>query len=242
MKFENKFNNLFGSKPIIGMIHLAGDNKEEKIKRALEELSIYEQEGVNGAIIEDYHGPAEYIYETLKEVQKQDYKIILGVNNLRNPYAGFHSKNLGAKFIQFDSVQNKDLDLESYNKFKKAYPDIIVLGGIRFKYIQPTENSLEKDLDEGKLNCDAIVTTGEGTGMETPIGKLRAFKDYLKNSPLIVGAGLNIKNAYGQLQIVDGAIVGSAFKPSQNTRLPVDKYLVREIIDIAKYVRKNEAL
>ncbi|MFH1503201.1 MAG: BtpA/SgcQ family protein [Candidatus Diapherotrites archaeon] len=239
MEFEAKFDRLFASKPIIGMVHLAGNNKDEKIKRALEELSIYEQEGVDGAIIEDYHGPAEYIYETLKEVQKNNYKIILGVNNLRNPYASFHSKNLGAKFVQFDSVQNKDLNLENYNEFRKVYADMIVLGGIRFKYTLPTGNSLEKDLDEGKLNCDAIVTTGEGTGIETPIKKLKVFKSYLGDFSLIIGAGLNTENAYEQLQIADGAIVGSAFKPNKNTRLPVDKYLVRELIDMVKEVRKN---
>jgi predicted TIM-barrel enzyme len=239
MELENKFNNLFGSKPIIGMIHLAGEDKKEKIQRALEELIIYEQEGVNGAIIEDYHGPAEYIYETLKEIRKQDYKIILGVNNLRNPYANFYAAHLGAKFVQFDSVQNKDLHLAIYNDSRRKYPDLFILGGIRFKYIKPTGNSLEEDLEEGKLNCDAIVTTGEGTGIETPIQKLKIFKNYLGDFPLIVGAGLNTRNAYEQLQIVDGAIVGSAFKPDKNTRLPVDKYLVRELMDIVKEVRKN---
>jgi len=237
MELEAKFNRLFGSKPIIGMIHLAGDNKEEKIQRALEELSIYEQEGVDGAIIEDYYGPAEYIYETLKEAQKQNYKIILGVNNLRNPYAGFYSKNLGAKFVQFDSVQSNHLDIQVYEDMKKQNPEMAILGGIRFKYTTSSENSLEKDLEDGMSRCDAIVTTGEGTGIETPTEKLRIFKSYLRNFPLIVGAGLNTKNASEQLQIADGAIVGSSFKPAKNIRLPVDKYLVRELMDIVKEIR-----
>ena len=51
MKLQDIFNN---SKPIIGMIHLAGDTQKEKVSRALEELELYEQEGVDGAIIENY--------------------------------------------------------------------------------------------------------------------------------------------------------------------------------------------
>src|SRR3989344_1269876 len=239
MEFESKFNRLFRNKPIIGMIHLAGDDKKEKIQRALKELFIYEQEEVDGAIIENYHGPAEYIYEVLKETQNKNYKIILGVNNLRNPYASFYSKNLGSRFIQFDSVQSNHLDIQIYGNFKKQNPEMVILGGVRFKYTTSSKNPLEKDLEEGMSRCDAIVTTGEGTGIETPIEKLRIFKNYLGDFPLIIGAGLNTKNAYEQLQIAGGAIVGSSFKPNKNTRLPVDKYLVRELMDIIREVRKN---
>jgi len=237
----NKFRELFKiEKPIIGMIHLAGDNSKEIRKRALEELTIYEQEGVDGAIIEDYHGPAEEIFETLKLASKRNLNIILGVNDLRNPYADFYAKSLGAKFIQFDSVQNKDLHIELYNNYRKKYPDLIVLGGIRFKYTQSTGNSLEQDLEEGKLNCDAIVTTGRGTGIETPLEKLKQFKDYIKEFSLIVGAGVTLYNVLKQLKIADGAIVGSYFKPSGNTNSPVDREKVREFMYVVKEIRNSK--
>ena len=67
-----KFNEVFGYKPIIGMIHLAGGDRltacslktRLKIERAIEELAVFEEEGLDGAIIENYH--ADYL-ETLKE-------------------------------------------------------------------------------------------------------------------------------------------------------------------------------
>ena len=43
---KNRFRELFLRKAIIGMIHLAGKNREDRVKRALEELRIYEEEGV----------------------------------------------------------------------------------------------------------------------------------------------------------------------------------------------------
>ena len=87
--------------------------------------------------------------------------------------------------------------------------------------------------------CDAIVTTGEGTGIETPIEKLNEFKFYLKDFPLIVGAGVNLSNIYSQLKVSDGAIIGSAFKPGKNTHLPIERSLVKNLMDIVKEVRKN---
>ena len=51
------FSNVFQlEKPIIGMIHLAGRDSSEKVERALDEIVIYEEEGLDGVIIEDYHG------------------------------------------------------------------------------------------------------------------------------------------------------------------------------------------
>ena len=223
------------------MIHLAGKSRDEKVARALEELDIYEQEGVNGAIIEDYHGSPIDVQEVLKKSQARFKKIIRGVNLLSNPYSGFKlAQAFGARFVQFDSVQTPDLDLELYDQRRKEFPNIAVLGGVGFKYIPPTGNPLEVDLREGKSRCEAIVTTGDGTGIETPLDKLRQYKKLLAEFPLIVGAGVNSSNAYEQLMIADGAIIGSYFKPNGNTQLPVERNRVRTIMEIAKQVRKMQ--
>ena len=236
---QNKFHKVFTiKKPIIGMIHLAG---EDKVKRALEEIAIFEEEEIDAVIVEDYHGKYKDVYKTLKQSSKQPFKIIKGVNVLIDPYSSFELANeFGAKFIQFDSVQTPDLNLKRYNKLREDYPKIIVLGGIGFKYIAPTGNPLEVDLNEGKERCDAIVTTGRGTGIETPTEKLKEYKRLLKYFPLIVGAGVNLNNAYEQLSITDGAIVGSYFKPGENTYLPIDRKKVKDLMDVVKEIRAKE--
>ena len=234
MKFEELFP---VKKPIIGMIHLAG-KKDEKVSRALEELEIYEQEGVDGAIIEDYHGTFIDVLEVLEQSQGKFHKIIRGVNVLENPYSGFKLvQDYNAKFIQFDSVQTPDLDLPLYEKMRSQYSDIIVLGGVGFKYIPSTGNPLEVDLREGMSRCEAIVTTGSRTGVETPLDKLKQYKELLGDFPLIVGAGVNATNAYEQLRIADGAINGSYFKSNGNTQFPILRERVREIMNIAKRFR-----
>jgi len=235
-----KFNELFRQrKPIIGMIHLAGDNSEEKVKRAIQELTIYEGEGINGAIIEDYHGTPEDVLKTLEEALAEGFDLVLGVNILRNPYSGFKiSYDFGIHFIQFDSVQTPDLDLNLYDRLRRKYPQIGILGGIGFKYTSSTGNPLEVDLIEGKSRSDVIVTTGEGTGVETPLDKLREYKRLLGDFPLIVGAGVNLDNVYNQLSVANGAIIGSYFKPNRNTQLPVERKKVCDLIDVVRDVRK----
>lgn len=237
---SNKFEKLFSiKKPIIGMIHLAG-NKEERLKRALEELAIYEEEEIDGAIIEDYHGTPEEVYKTLEQSSKLNLNIIRGVNVLRDPYSSFEfADDFNVKFIQFDSVQTRDLNLERYKKLRNKYQNIVVLGGVGFKYTEPTGNPLEIDLNEGKSRCEAIVTTGEGTGIETPIEKLIEYKKMLEDFPLIVGAGVNINNVYEQLKIADGAIIGSALKVNNQSYNPLDISKIRDIINIVKILRSN---
>jgi len=248
----NKLEELFWvKKPIIGMIHLAGRDEEEIRKRALEELTIYQEEGVNGAIIEDYIGTLYDIHKVLKESENK-FEIIRGVNTLQNSYASFSMANhWDARFVQFDSVQTIDsdqtrgLDPIVYDDLRKQFPDIIVLGGVGFKYVKPTGKSLEEDLKEAMERCDAIVTSGSGTGIETPIEKLEKYKAFLGDFPLVVGAGVNLDNVKKQLRIADGAIIGSCFKPpseispSGDTNLPVDRERVQKLMDVVKEVRNN---
>ena len=228
-------------KPIIGMIHLAGADSSEIFERALEELEIYGAEGVNGAIIENYRGCVGDIENVLEHTSRNNPGIVIGVNVLgvRNSYPAFNFASAhGAKFVQVDSVQTSDLsNLYAYNQNRFAHRDIQVLGGVRFKGTRETGNPLELDLRVGISRCEAIVTTGSGTGVETPIEKLEEFRIYLGGFPLIVGAGVNAGNAYEQLRVADGAIVGSDFKPERDIDLPVNRERVRRLMDVVNEAR-----
>jgi uncharacterized protein len=220
-------------KPVIGMIHLAGRDREEKIDRALRELKIYEEEGVSGAIVEDYHGSMDEINEAMERISREDFDVVVGVNCLRKPW---HSVNIsygnGGRFVQYDSIQGDKFNpnLETFGQF--------VLGGVGFKYQPDSGNSLKYDLVEGMSRCDAIVTTGDGTGIETPISKLKKYKEIIVDFPLIVGAGLNFGNVYDSLKVADGGIVGSCFKPRGDTSAEVDRRLVRKFMEPVFEVRE----
>ncbi len=222
------------------MIHLAGNNPTERIQRALQEISIYEEEGVDGAIFEDYAREAtpKHVYEALQESKKLQSRIARGVNLLRTPYYAFqYALDAGASFVQFDSVQTPDLKIAEYESARKAHRNIAVLGGIGFKYTKPTGNPLEQDLREGMSRCEAIVTTGPGTNIETPLRKLRDYREILGQFPLLVGAGVNIENIRSQMEIADGAIIGSYFKTNNDIEEPVDRRKVRDLISVVRELR-----
>ncbi len=230
----------FFDKPILGMIHLAGENP---VKRAIEEIQLLEEERVDGAIIENYHGSEEDVINTLEELSKIKLNLKIGVNMLPNEfdYAFELARKYNANFIQVDYVAGRyeegELDFSKYDKYRNMYSGILVLGGVWPKYYAPVKDSfIETDLKQGVNRCDAIVVTGEGTGKITPLEKIKKFKSIIKEHPLIIGAGLNSKNAYEQLSIADGAIVGSYFK-NGNTNFPVDRMNVRELMCIVNTIR-----
>lgn len=220
------------NKSIIGMIHLSG---YYPVERALEEIKIYEDCGLFGALVENYHSGVEDVIETLKLVKTN---INLGVNILPNEYqmAFKIANDYGCKFIQLDFIsgryeRNKSIDIDDYMKYRDLYPDIFVMGGVWPKYYVPVKGSnLSYDLTEATKLCDAVVVTGQGTGKETPIEKIKRFKEVLGDFPIVIGAGINSENIKDQMQLANGAIIGSSFKPSNNTTIKVDKELVKDIV------------
>ncbi len=256
MKPNDNFSKLFGNTPVLGMIHLARDFGEDCVMRALHELEIFELEGVDGAIIENYHSHGVCdVEDTLREASKARKKVVLGVNVLPNEFRTSMSlaSQYGASFVQLDYVAGKyrnrkfkespiELNLSEYERAKSEFPEIVVLGGVWPKYYHPVSDSLlEIDLRQGMSRAEAIVVTGEGTGQETPYDKIRTFRMFMGQYPLIVGAGLTPQNAYKQLMIADGAIVGTTFKPDEDTYRVVDRKLVRDFMNVVKKCRVDKA-
>ena len=115
-----------------------------------------------------------------------------------------------------------------------------VLGGVRFKY-QPYKSGrrLDEDLAIGMKRCDAIVVTGDATGQETNLSKIRTFRSMIGDFPLFVGAGMTPGNVADQMEIADGAIVGSYFKDTYKDTGDICADHVKEFMDEVKEARIN---
>lgn len=88
--------------------------------------------------------------------------------------------------------------------------------------------------------CDAIVATGEGTGISTDLEKIKTYRAILGDFPLIVGAGMTAETAREQLSFADGAIVGSYFKEYGEVEYPVDESRVKRFMGFsADEINKN---
>ena len=234
---------VFGTeKPIIGMLHLRGCGREEVMRIAREEIEMMCRCGVDAVLAENYFGDKLDVIEALKMLQAEySDRIVYGVNILGDFEASCElACRYGAKFMQVDSIcghlkPNRD---EAYAKMiaevREKYP-VFVLGGVRFKY-QPvlSGRSLEEDLAIGMTRCDAIVVTGEGTGMDTDIEKIRAFRSAMGDFPLIVGAGMTPESVPAQLAIADGGIVGSYFKHDGQAHHPMEEARVMRFMNAVK--------
>ena len=217
---KEAFNSVFKTdKSIIGMLHLRGDLPEEVLQIAQEETEMMFRNGVAAVLAENYHGTSSDVIRVLEMLQRDYSDKVYGVNLLGNFVGSYRAaQRYGATFMQVDSICGHLMQEEEKRYFSdvdacRASGDVFVLGGVRFKY-QPicSGRSLEEDLTIAQRHCDAIVVTGEGTGMETDIEKIKAFRSTLGDFPLIVGAGMTAETAAEQLAYSDGGIVGSYFK------------------------------
>ena len=225
---------VFGvEKPIIGMLHLSGFGPDEVMQTARREIEILYRNGVDAVLVENYFGDNTDVENALKYLQDTYPDKVYGVNILGDPDVAFAlARTYGAKFVQMDSVcghlePNYEKPFLKKLEALRGDGDIFLLGGVRFKY-QPVRSgrSLEDDLKLGMERCDAIVVTGEGTGISTDLEKIKTFRTVLGDFPLIVGAGITEGNVVEQLSVADGGIVGSWFKEYGRAEYPVDEQRV----------------
>ncbi len=206
-------------KPVIGMLHLPGGTEEEVLKIAREEADIMYGAGVNAVMAENYFGSTRDVENVLAMLQREYPGRVYGVNVLGDFETAFQlAARYGAAFVQVDSVcghLRPQQEADYYERLDACREEtgVFLMGGVRFKY-QPVRSgrSVEEDLAIGRKHCDAIVVTGEGTGIATDMHKIVTFRSYLPDFPLIVGAGITAETCKAQLGIADGGIVGSYFK------------------------------
>lgn len=236
------FRNLFGNtKPVFGMLHLKGVSPSNILERAKREIGIYLDGGIHALMVENYFGSAADCAQVLAWLQKNLPDVMYGVNILGDAPLAFElAGEYGAKFIQIDSVCGHlppaaDEKLARQLAQLRAQTDVCLLGGVRFKYqAVRSGRTLEEDLRLGAQRCDAIVVTGEGTGIATPLGKVADFRAVLGDFPLITGAGVTAQTVAQTLACSDGVIVGSYLKDGHIDHGDVNADYVREFMAAAK--------
>ena len=244
MRFDQVFPQ---PKPILAMLHLKGDTPAERLSRAQHEADLLIDSGVDGLIVEDYFGDAADVEAVLAWLKNERSHYCYGVNLLNELGRSYElAEKYGGRFMQVDSIAGHlpPKDDDEYEKLARRYHEkgsILILGGVRFKY-KPvlSGRSLEEDLRLGRERCDGIVVTGEGTGMNTDVEKIRRFRSLLGDFPLIVGAGLTAESAAEQLAIADGGIVGSCLKYDGKAENDVSEHETRRFMQAVRALREEQ--
>lgn len=242
----NRFGKIFNApKPILGMLHLAGDGPAVKLAQAEEEARIMAGEGVDGLVVENYFGDADDVERVLDRLSGLALGARLGVNVLRDDARAFAlAARYPVDFIQVDSVAGH-LPPEADEPFaaglaaRRDGVKALLLGGVRFKY-QPilSGRSEEEDVRIGATRCDGLVVTSDATGQPTDLQKLARFRTATsENYPLLIGAGLTETNAAEQLAQADGAVVGSWFKHDHKDTGRVEASHVARLMRVVREIR-----
>lgn len=233
------------------------EEKIEKIlERALEDAKKLEEGGINGIIVENY-GDTPYYPETVPsetitsmtvicyEISKK-ISVPLGINVLRNAAktalaialatkASFIRVNVHISAMLTDQglIQGKAHETLRYRSNLKI--DTKIFADLKVKHAKPitTPIPIEEEAREAihRGQADAIIITGERTGIPPNPEDILKVKQALPETPCLVGSGITTKNAKEMLKIADGCIVGTGIKINKKTENPVDPNLLKKLIN-----------
>jgi membrane complex biogenesis BtpA family protein len=242
-------------------------NLDDILSHALNDMQSLVDAKVDGILVENYHDypflrnnlPLHIIIPMTLLVQElvQQSPLPIGVNLLRNAcdQALLLAAFTGAQFIRCNfytgayiadqgifegcASQLKRLQKELANFQTKTIPRIFA--DVHCKHAIPVANrSLVLDVYDAfeRGLADAVIITGERTGLPTKVADLQALNQK-GFAPIIIGSGLNHENATTLLPLAHGAIVGSAFKEKGQLSNPIDKSKVKDFMSIVKALRKK---
>lgn len=89
---------------------------------------------------------------------------------------------------------------------------------------------------------DALCVSGLTAGASAPLDALRRVKAAVPGTIVLANTGVRIENLEAQLEVADGAIVGSTFKVDGNTWNPVDPDRVAAFMDRVRAFRASTAV
>lgn len=236
-------------KPIIGMIHLpplpgyAGTKGiDHAISHALADLRVLQRGGVDGVLIEnEYDRPhrVSATHETIaamtqitRAVVQESDSLVVGCEILLNdPQASLTvAKASGAAFIRTDYFVDRmtrpafgefhiDPDALIAYRSEIGADDVLILADIQVKYATMVEPRPLRDsaLLASAKGADAVVITGDKSGDAPSFQHLREASGC--GVPVLIGSGLDCRNAAALLAECGGAIVGTSIMQEQAVSL-----------------------
>ncbi len=237
---------------IIGALHfdpLLGykdhPGKDRLKNDAMQDLDALIAGGVDAIIIENnYDYPhkerisienRKYMVELGKKVAS-NCQLPIGVSVLWNDYesAFYIAKKIGAKFIRVpvfvDDVKTSygtflaDPQAVIQTRSDMQAEDVLIFADIQVKHAtilqpRPIEVSAQAAINAG---ADAIIVTGNWTGESPDVSDLKKIHHAVSKIPIIIGSGLNARNAMRLLSYCTGAIVSTSIKEGKSRQKEIN--------------------
>lgn len=236
-----------------GTAEFAGDCKKI-IDQAVQDAITLEKAGVDAIMVENMgDNPFGILLDTpqiaalsaITALVKQAVKIPVGVDAAFNDCVTSLSiaKINGCQFVRIPVFVDTaefyggfitpcaKLCMETRKNLEAE--DIMVLADIQVKHtnmVLPHVTAESSAKTAAGCGADAVIVTGSAIGMETPMDMIKRVKKVI-DIPVIAGSGVNAENIDAQLNIADGAIIGSSLKEGGKLSNPISYDLVREVLD-----------
>lgn len=233
------------------------DNVETIIKQAVQDALTLEKAGVDGIIIENM-GDAPFAAKLdIEQVAalsavvayvSHAISIPFGINAAFNDYAAALSiaKITGASFVRipvfvdtvvYDGGILYPCAREATQYRRKIHAEKVgILADIQVKHthmLVPTITIEESAKKAAACGAEGVIVTGASIGTATPIEFIQNVKKVVK-IPVIAGSGVNAENIQEQLNIADGAIIGSSLKEKGVISNPISYELTKQVLDALK--------
>jgi len=181
---------------------------------------------------------------------KQEIKVPFGVNVLWDPAASIDlAMATGAQFVReiFTGVYASDFGLWNTNIGEVIrHQHAVGAGHVRLLFNIVPESAVYlgdrqiADIARSTVfnnQPDALCVSGLTAGSETSAQTLRIVKEAVPDTPIFANNGVKIDNVSEQLNVADGAVIGTAFKKDGSTWKPIDVDRVKALMEKVKVLR-----
>jgi membrane complex biogenesis BtpA family protein len=173
----------------------------------------------------------------------------LGINVLRNDAIGALAvaQAVGAAFVRVNILSGArvtDQGLINGNAYaalrerKRCGAESIgIAADVDVKHSAPLgHRPIEQEAREltERGGADAIIVSGNSTGLETELTDIRLVRVACPDAYLMVGSGVNVENIREYATICDAVIVGSSLKAENRIDAPVDPNRVAQLVAAAR--------
>jgi membrane complex biogenesis BtpA family protein len=259
-----RFEALFGRKPVIAMVHLKAlpgtplydGDLEGIVEAARRDLLALQEAGVDAVMFGNENDrpyelrvdPAStatmaYVIGRLREA----IRLPFGVDVLWDPLATMAlAAATGARFAReiFTGAYGSDMGIwegraaEALRYRKRLQrQDLFLLYNVSAEFASPLDGrSLPERAKSAVFSslADAILVSGPMTGEGVSLDHLRAVKAALPQVPVLANTGVRHETVAEILEVADGVIVGTALKRDGVTWNEVDPERARSFMEIVR--------
>jgi hypothetical protein len=222
---QKLFNNMnIVQTEIIPVIHMETD---EQIKANVE---ICISCGIKKVFLINHHHYSGDIIQKALELKITYPNFWVGVNLLdRSAPASYSMELEGIDGLWCDETI-LPVEVKHRRKFKG-----MLFGGLAFKY-QPQPSDLEFACLEASVATDVACTSGNGTGQEASLKKIKEIRKHLKNHPMAIASGVNSNNVVNYKGIANYLLVATSITGSNEMIL---KHKLEELMLLLNEKQKS---